>query len=205
MLLCDIGNSFAHLFDGKKMWREEIDIFLEKYSKEKLYYINVNEKIKKILKSYKKWIDLEKYVSFDTKYIGMGIDRQIVCIAIEDGVVVDAGSAITVDIMDKKTHKGGFIIPGFKQIQNSYKTISPKLDFEIDFEIDLEKLPMNTKSAISYGAIKPIVLAIKDVSKNKSIFFTGGDGKKLQKYFPNSIYDNKLIFKGMIKVIKESL
>ncbi|WP_281950603.1 type III pantothenate kinase [Nitrosophilus kaiyonis] len=202
MLLCDIGNSYAHLYDFKKSWREEIDFFLKKYKNHKIFYISVNNRITPYLKN-RNWINLEKYINLNTNYKGMGIDRKAVCLAVEDGVIVDAGSAITVDIMEKKFHKGGFIIPGFKAIENAYMSISDRLKYTIDFNVDINKLPLKTSDAISYGAIKPIVLSIKDVAKNKKIFFTGGDGEKLSKYFDGSIYDENLVFKGMKKALKE--
>ncbi|WP_187648162.1 type III pantothenate kinase [Nitrosophilus labii] len=205
MLLCDIGNSFAHFCDGKRVWREEPDSFLEKYLDKKVYFINVNEDFKKSLIKAKNWIDLEKYTDFDTNYKGMGIDRKVLCIAVEDGVAVDAGSAITVDLMEKGVHKGGFIIPGFKRIEESYSLISKRLRFKLDFDIDLNNIPQNTKSAISYGAVKPVVLAIQDFAKNKKIYLTGGDGEKILPFLNNAEYDEKLIFKGMKKIIKEKL
>ncbi len=205
MLLCDIGNSFAHFYDGKKVWREEISGSLEKYFKKRVYFINVNENIKSVLNNLKNWIDLEKYTYFDTNYTGMGIDRKVLCIAVEDGVAVDAGSAITVDLMDKGIHKGGFIMPGFKRIQESYSLISSRLSFSLDFDIDLNDIPSNTKSAISYGAIKPVVLAIKDFAKNRKIYLTGGDGEKILPFLNNAEYDEKLIFEGMKKILKEKL
>ena len=203
MLLCDVGNSYAHFFNGEKYWYESLNDFIENHKKDSVYYINVNEKVKDYLKNLKNWTDLEKYIKFDTKYSGMGIDRKVACLAIEDGVVVDAGSAITVDLMIDKKHIGGFIMPGFKSIEKAFKSISVKLDKKIDFDIDIEKIPLNTEDAISYGAIKPAVLAIKDFAKDKKIYLTGGDGEKLYKFLNNSVYDKNLIFKGMIKVIKE--
>ena len=37
--------------------------------------------------------------------------------------------------------------------------------------------------------------------KNKKIYFTGGDGKFLSRFFENAIYDDLLIFKGMQNII----
>ncbi len=205
MILCDIGNSFAHFFNGKNYWREDLKEFMSNYKNEEVYFINVNEKLKKELLSLKNWVDLEKYICFETPYIGMGIDRKVACLAVEDGIVVDAGSAITIDKMDQGIHKGGFIMPGFKETQESFKNISIRLSKKIDFNIDLTKIPQNTAQAVSYGAIKPVVLAIKDFSSDKKLYFTGGDGEKLSYFFENSTYDKYLIFKGMIKIIKEKL
>lgn len=77
--------------------------------KEKVYYICVNDAIKSALSSKYNFIDLEPYFEFDTIYQGMGIDRVAACCTIEDGMIVDAGSAITIDIMSGGMHLGGFI------------------------------------------------------------------------------------------------
>lgn len=205
MLLCDIGNSYAHFFDGKNVWRESLDSFIEKYSNEKVYFINVNQKLKYILKDIRDWINLGEFIDFKTKYEGLGIDRKVLCLSIEDGVAVDAGSAITVDLMDKGKHRGGFILPGFIFYQNCYKKISPALDKSIDFNVNINNLPLNTKDAISYGVIKPIISAIEDIANKRKIFLTGGDGEKLLPFLENAEYDEKLIFEGMKKIIKGRL
>ena len=43
---------------------------------------------------------------------------------------------------------------------------------------------------------------INEVSRNKKIYFTGGDGKFLSKFFDNALYDDSIIFKGMLKIIE---
>ena len=40
-----------------------------------------------------------------------------------------------------------------------------------------------------------------EVSLNKNIIFTGGDGKLLSKYFENSQYKKDLIFENMKRMI----
>jgi type III pantothenate kinase len=49
--------------------------------------------------------------------------------------------------------------------------------------------------------MKSIILPIKEVSENKKIIFTGGDGKLLSKYFENSTYKKDLIFENMKRII----
>jgi type III pantothenate kinase len=44
---------------------------------------------------------------------------------------------------------------------------------------------------------------IKEVSKDKKLYFCGGDGKFVSRYFKDSIYKKDLVFEGMKKVIKE--
>jgi len=201
MILCDIGNTYFHFNkDGRMFDEKECSI-----KKEKIYFISVNEKKTKILlKKNPKSIDLSKYVKFSSSYKGLGIDRIMACKTVSDGVVIDAGSAITIDIMASDIYLGGYILPGLKVINDSYKQISKKLDYNFISQIDMNILPSNTIEAISYGGIGMIISMIEKVSKNQKLYFTGGDGVYLSRFFDNSIYIKDLVFRGMKKTIKEN-
>lgn len=194
-LLCDIGNSFAHFFDGSNAWREPHEN-MKRYSRERVCYINVNLTLKKQLADFKNWVDLEPFIQIKTEYQGLGADRKALCLAVEHGVVVDAGSAVTVDVMHKGEHQGGFIFPGLYQMRTSYASISKALDQEPSFEWN--RLPHNTQEAIGYGMIRPLVLAIKELGE--PLYITGGDGLFLSRFFKNAHYDALLIFKGLQKI-----
>ena len=199
MILCDIGNSRYHFYEDGKIFHSN-DFF---YTDQEIYYISVNkDKEKALLDNNPDAIDIGRYVDFDTDYIGLGIDRIMACKSVENGVVVDAGSAITVDIMSQGIHLGGFILPGINAQKNALIEISDRLNKDINKNIDLSIYPQNTQDAISYGIIGSIVSVIRDVAKNHNIYFTGGDGEFLSKFFENSVYDEGLIFKSMLEVVK---
>lgn len=199
--LCDIGNTNAKLNHNGKIWSLPISQFQHFSTNENLFYINVNEKISKTLEEKENFVNLEPYFDLDTIYQGMGIDRIAVCTAVEDGVIVDAGSAITVDIMSNGVHLGGFILPGLVAYQNCFSQISPVLSVILKTGVDLDALPQDTVNAVSYGTIKPIIMLIEENRKDKQIFFTGGDGAFFSRFFENSIYDKALVFHGMKKII----
>ncbi|WP_086255330.1 type III pantothenate kinase [Campylobacter vicugnae] len=203
MILCDIGNTNATFFDGRKIWNLSIDEFNTYEPKEKIYYINVNEKVAQKL-SNPLFIDIEPYIKLNSTYIGLGVDRAAACYAINNGLIVDAGSAITLDLMANGCHIGGFIMPGITTTLSSLKNISPRLDIPLNSQVDLECLPQRTQDAISYGVIKPIVNLINDFASGKSIYFTGGDGEFLSRFFAQSLYDRMLIFRGMQRAINEN-
>ena len=201
MILCDIGNTTFHfLIKGKHkkyFLDEEIPFF-----DDEIYFISVNKSgTKKLKEKNPQAKSLKKIMSFKTQYQGLGIDRAIACYFEENCIIVDAGSAITVDIMENKIHKGGFILPGFRAFMKTYPKISKKLKFDFEKNINLDKIPLQTKDAITYAMIKSIILPIKEVSKKKKIIFTGGDGKLLSKYFKNSIYKKDIIFDNMKRII----
>jgi len=201
MILCDIGNTHFH-FNKEGRLFDEKECSLKK---EKIYFISVNDKkTKELLKKNPNSIDLAKHINFNTSYEGLGIDRIMACKSIEDGVVIDAGSAITIDIMVSGIHLGGYILPGLKAINDSYKKISEKLDYNFISQIDTKILPSNTIEAISYGGIGMVISMIEKASKNQKIYFTGGDGVYLSRFFDNSIYIKDLVFRGMKQTIKEN-
>ena len=204
MILCDIGNSNADFYQDGKVWTMPHKQLKEFTTKEKVYYINVNESLKSSLQSKTNFNDLEPYFEFDTIYQGMGIDRIAACCTISDGMIVDIGSAITVDIMSGGMHLGGYILPGLGAYEKCYASISPRLMLPINPSVSLDALPQKTSDAISYGVIKSIIMLLEVTCKDKRIFFTGGDGKFFSKFFSNAVFDRTLIFRGMLKAIKEA-
>ena len=201
MQLCDIGNSFVKLYDNGKIISYSFEEFAKFKPKKQTYFINVNPKIRL---DNDKFIDMSGYfMDFKTKYIGLGIDRIAGCYTIKDGVVVDVGTAITVDIMENGVHVGGFILPGINATLEQYRAISPALFVHFNSSVDINLAPQTTANAISYGIINSVVLCVEKVAKDKAIYFTGGDGHFFCQFFKRSIYDKALIFRGMIKALNE--
>ena len=201
MILCDIGNTTYHFLVNGKHKKYFLDEKVPKFDEE-LYFVSVNEKgTKRLLKKNPQAKNIKDILKFETIYQGLGIDRAVACSFQQNAVIVDAGSAITVDIMENGVHKGGFILLGLRRFMKSYPKISKKLKFDFEKNINLDKIPLQTKDAITYAMMKSIILPIKEVSLNKNIIFTGGDGKLLSKYFENSQYKKDLIFENMKRMI----
>jgi type III pantothenate kinase len=204
-MLCEIGNTHYHFKQGGRIWKVSAnntpELLLEK--DETVYVISVNETAARRLARRYRTFDLEPFISLDTLYNGLGVDRAAACMAIDTGVLVDAGSAITVDIMRDGVHLGGFIYPGLAKFLHMYAQISPRLQKAMNFAVDLESLPQGTGEAISYGVVMPLVSSVKALARNKPIILTGGDGGYFARFFEGSIVDQSLVFKGMEKIIKE--
>jgi len=208
MTFCDIGNTTFSFFNKKESSKYLVNI---KYKdmpnfKGDIYFISVNKKARnKFYKKYPTAIDLEKVISFSTKYKGMGIDRKLVCLSTKNGILVDIGSAVTVDIMKNGKHLGGFILPGIKNLIKLYPKISPKLKVNFEKSINLDKIPQNTNIAINYAILQSLVQPIKNICMryNLPLIFTGGDAKYLIKYFKNTKYKKNLIFNTMKQILKE--
>lgn len=202
MLLCDIGNSSYHFLDETKNYKEDVDTFNPKLVTKKVYFISVNEKISEMLRTLDNWIDLSEFVDKSSYYNSMGIDRIVACEAIENSIVLDAGSALTVDVVRDGKFFGGFIYPGVNAMSKTYKNISLVLDYSFNFELDLDIMPKNSQDAISYGYLKTLYLEL--MSHNLPIVLTGGDALMFKKIFKDATVDEELIFCGMKKIIKEA-
>ena len=202
MLLCDIGNTSFHFFDGNNDYKKDVKSFESSGITEEVFYICVNPQLREVLKLLKNWVDLSLHVDLSKYYETMGIDRIMACEAINDGIIIDVGSAITVDIVKDGTYEGGFIYPGIKAMSQTYKNISSVLDYSFNFECDLDIMPKNSRDSISYGYLKTLYSEI--ISHDMDIYLTGGDAKEFAKIFPNAKVDERLIFNGMKKIMKNT-
>ncbi len=202
MLLCDIGNSSFHFLDDNKDFKRDVSTFDPSTIKERVYYISVNSHVQSIVENLDNWIDLKYSIDKSYYYETMGIDRIFACEAIDSGIIVDVGSAITVDLVEDGIFQGGFIYPGLLAMNKTYENISPSLAYSFNFELDLDKMPKNSRDAMSYGYLK--IFYSEVVSYGKDIFLTGGDANKFALIFPNAKVDKLLIFNGMKKIMKKA-
>jgi len=203
MILADIGNTYFHIYDGKEVIHLTYADAIKKYKKKELCYISVKHQLSNEIAEILKWKDISSFMTIAGEYETMGVDRKALCLSHNDGVFVDAGSAITVDIVEKGKYKGGFILPGLKAYIETYKAISPALETHLVKNVNINQLPTTTKEQISYGIIASIKTLIQMHSKDKTLYFTGGDGKILSSFFEDARYDETLVFQGMIKAIKD--
>lgn len=204
MLLCDIGNSSFHFFnsDDNSEYKELCSSFNPADIKEQVYYICVNPQVSKTLRELSNWINLEPFIDKTSYYETMGIDRVVACEALEEGIIIDAGSAITVDVVKDSVFQGGFIYPGALAMKETFTNISSALDYSFNFELDLDKMPKNSQDAISYGYLKTFYCEV--MSHKMQIVLTGGDAKKFAKIFPHATIDERLLFNGMIKIMRKA-
>jgi len=202
MLLADIGNTYFHIYNGKTVEHLSYASAIKKYKNKRLCYISVKHELSKEISDIEKWKNISSLMHIEGEYETMGVDRKALCLSHKNGLFVDAGSAITIDVVEEGIYRGGYILPGLKAMLKSYEGISPVLKTELNTEIDLAHLPFTTKEQISYGIIASIKALIDKHSKGKPLYFTGGDGKLLASFFNNAIYDETLVFQGMMKVLK---
>ena len=203
ILLADIGNTHFHIYNGTNVEHLSYDDAIVKYAKNDMLYISVKHLLEDKIAHIKSWKNISSSLTLSGEYETMGVDRKALCLSTKDGILVDAGSAITVDVMSDGMYKGGFILPGIKAYLESYKRISSVLDTSLTEDLKLESLARTTKEQISYGIIASIKALIDKHSDGKKLYFTGGDGKFLSTFFDNAVYDETLVFQGILKTIKD--
>jgi len=201
-LLADIGNTHFHIYDGSRVEHLAYDDAIEKYAHESMQYISVKHDLGEKIEHIKAWKNISSLMYIEGEYKTMGVDRKALCLSHNDGVFIDVGSAITMDVVQKGKYMGGFILPGLKAYVESYKAISPVLDVSLEEKLSLTHLPLTTKEQISYGIIASIKALIEKHSEGKTLYFTGGDGQFLSRFFEDANYDEMLVFHGMQKVIE---
>jgi type III pantothenate kinase len=63
-------------------------------------------------------------------------------------------------------------------------------------------MPKNTRDALSFGAISPLISQIRKDADTKAVILTGGDAEKLLAFIPQAVIDHELVFKGMKKILE---
>ena len=203
LLLADMGNTHFHIYDGQKVEHLTYKDAIEKYKESVLCYISVKHQISSEIAAIKNWKNISSLMKIEGEYETMGVDRKALCLSHRNGIFIDAGSAITVDVVENGVYSGGYIFPGLKAMLKAYREISPALESELESKINLQRLPFTTKEQISYGIIASIKTLIEKHSESKTLYFTGGDGKFLSTFFDDAVYDETLVFRGILKAIKD--
>ena len=143
----------------------------------------------------------------------LGIDRVLACAggvshAQSDVVVIDAGTACTVDFMTAGyTFTGGVILPGLPMLRHSMRTLTPELP-EVDSQIPAQFPGRSTRDAIRIGLNEGFIHAISrfieqylERINDAQIMITGGDGLFVKQQLHErygSVYHENLVFDGML-------
>ncbi len=126
-------------------------------------------------------------------------------------IVIDAGSAITIDFIDRNgNYLGGNIAPGIKMRLRALHEYTAKLPM-IEKEGDTPAIGHDTETAIRSGVINGICHEIdgyindfKQKYCDVLIFLTGGDEKTLKNRVKNCIFADKyLVAKGLNRILKD--
>jgi len=137
----------------------------------------------------------------------LGVDRWLAMIAAfkeyssSSLCVVDCGTAVTFDALDKKgVHLGGMIMPGLSLMQKAlYKGTE---NLAIGTELHTLGLANNTEAAVYNGnlsAVKGFIESgLSGINAAKTVILTGGDACFIAESLNfQTIVDTRLVFKGL--------
>lgn len=159
-------------------------------------------------KDFLKFFDI-KYENIDS----IGVDRLVnVLYGIknfgEDLIIIDVGTATTIDVVVEKTYLGGIIMPGLEmsaRVLTERTAKLPKLNLATPKSIVGQKTEDCMLSGIIFGntfAIEKFVEKITKIyNKNFKKLITGGLGEMILKSMEKSeefIFDQTLTLKGII-------
>ena len=126
-------------------------------------------------------------------------------------LVIDAGTAITIDFVGKDgKYNGGNIAPGIKMRLRALHEYTSRLPM-VDKEGDTPTIGYDTETAIRSGVINGVCHEIEgyiDEFKQKYcdllVFLTGGDEKPLKNRIKNCIFADKyLVAKGLNRILTD--
>ena len=126
-------------------------------------------------------------------------------------LIIDAGSAITIDVVDRNgNYLGGNISPGIRMRLNALHEFTGKLPL-VEEEGDTPFIGYNTETAIRSGVVGGIsyeidgcISAIKEKYGDVLVFLTGGDENPLKNSIKSRIFADKyLVAKGLNRILLE--
>jgi len=142
----------------------------------------------------------------------LGVDRFLVANAAfrESGkrvIVIDAGSAITIDLMDEKgIYKGGVILPGLHIQQQSIRDSLPELP-AVESVIPEQWPGKSSKECLQWGVMGTLQFALNGFLnrylsefRDADVYLTGGDADVIESVIKNDVHFRRrklLLFDGM--------
>jgi len=207
----DIGNSNAKWkFKGRYFQIPTNEFILDELPKSsKIWASNVSSNFVISSKSNISLVKSEKsYKSLTNSYDEpnlLGSDRWLAMVASYENspstsfIVVDIGTAITIDLVDKNgLHLGGVIFPGLSEIRNIF-------DFPISNHVSVNEVSRSTIGAWSTGTLEIIVNGINQKihelnykAPHAKIYLTGGGFDNVKKFLNFSyIYHKNLVLDGL--------
>lgn len=141
-----------------------------------------------------------------------GVDRWLALLAAVHhysgaAVVVSAGTALTIDVLDNKgAHLGGLICPGLDLMRHSLKQHTALLPLVTE---DSHQLGDNTRAAIGAGTLLACAYLVAGVFEqqqqqfaNLKLLLSGGNAEQIQQQLATALkqkatVDENLVFKGL--------
>ena len=149
----------------------------------------------------------------------LGSDRWANLLAVhahyrEPAVVIDCGTAITIDAMaENGSHMGGLIVPGMHLMTTALAEGAPGIQIREQDRQEVYLLGRSTESAVTGGVLYAAVTLIDRVSLDlkaelgdaSTILLTGGDAVRIMPLLSSKPdYDPDLVLKGLAVFAEET-
>jgi type III pantothenate kinase len=142
----------------------------------------------------------------------MGVDRWLAMVAARqrckaEFCVVDAGSALTIDLVEAGgQHEGGYIIPGSALMERALFADTQRVRYDAAAEPALAP-GRSTAEAVSHGvllaqagAVRLALTAARERGLNPQLLLCGGGARVLQSVLEcESVYAPDLVFEGLLR------
>jgi type III pantothenate kinase len=125
--------------------------------------------------------------------------------------VIDCGTAVTIDVVDKSgQHLGGVIMPGLDAMMTALTSTTSLLLDKPQVPAKFE-LATNTQAAIATGTSQSIISLVnktlewleQKTGQTAECFLTGGDSVRLSSLLEHShVVDNDLVIKGLVRIAR---
>jgi len=148
----------------------------------------------------------------------LGLDRYLACLGAykqvgDTVIVVDAGTACTVDLMDRNgVFQGGIIMPGISLFEKSLKQNAKALP-GVERQLPSEWPGKSTKECIQWGVTGSFIYAVeghinkflKNIEANH-VFVTGGDAPFIVEQISYQVREDPLlVMKGLVACFQEDM
>ena len=147
----------------------------------------------------------------------IGVDRWLALLAAHDievpetKVVVDCGTAITIDVINASgNHLGGYIVPGISLMKRTLASNTAKLTFKEELDPDTS-LGNTTAHCIDHGVLSMAVALIDKVVNEHTdslVILTGGDAPQVERLIDTYkerrvVLEPNLIMDGLVIAARE--
>lgn len=124
----------------------------------------------------------------DYHALQLGVDRWLQMLGAVDGqkrqCVIGCGTALTIDLIDKSHHLGGYIFPSIYLQRQALYSGTRQISI-LDGQFDSIQVGLTTQAAVHRGVLLSIVGAINEIIRrypNFELLMTGGDASMFAQY-----------------------
>jgi len=184
---------FEKLPESSKVWVSNVSKIPFEISANSVTFVNAQDKYKTLINAYSN----PKSLGCD-RWLGMIASYEM--LKEKSFVLVDIGTAITIDIVNKSgAHLGGLIFPGVDKLRQTFD------NFPVSSSGFINSLGRSTQEAWSNGTLSLVVNTINQKIKeikneipNISVFITGGGYLGLQSFLDfDHVYHKNIVLDGL--------